>query len=142
MIEVCHIKYQIDFIKEKFFKKHQCIMHSINSWKDTAHLQALAAIMAGKKPYYYLKQKSAAVNTYCGWIVCQRCKRACCCSRCADMIQKKKKTFRKIGFRCNLRTKRPLVVYGFRVFGSHSTRWPCFCDLHTSIHFSLLLTWM
>jgi hypothetical protein len=63
-------------------------MHSINSWKDTAHLQALAAIMAGKKPYYYFKRKSAAVNTYCGWIVCRRCKRACC-SRCADMIQKK-----------------------------------------------------
>jgi hypothetical protein len=56
MIEVGHIKYKIDFIKEKLFKKHQCIMHSINSWKgDTAHLQALAAIMAGKKPYYYFK---------------------------------------------------------------------------------------
>jgi hypothetical protein len=34
-IEVDHIKYKVEFIKEKFYKRRQCIMHSINSWKDS-----------------------------------------------------------------------------------------------------------
>jgi hypothetical protein len=55
LIKVGQIYYKIDFIKEKCLKRRKCIMHSINSWKDSAHLQALAVIMAGKKPYYYFK---------------------------------------------------------------------------------------
>jgi hypothetical protein len=84
-IEVDHIKYKVDFIKHKFYKRRKCIMHSINSWKDTAHLQALSLLMQGKKPYYSFNRKEPSVNNPCGWIVCQRCKRACC-SPCANMI--------------------------------------------------------
>jgi hypothetical protein len=108
-IEVDHIKYKVDFIKEKFYKRRQCIMHSINSWKDSAHLRALSMLMQGKKPYYSFKRKEPPVNNQCGWIVCQCCKRACC-SRCAYMIVSKIRSEKKC--LCRNCPKRPLVVDG------------------------------
>jgi hypothetical protein len=77
--------YVVDFIKEKLYKKRNCIMHSINSWKHFAQLKAINAIFNGKNPKNCFARSSDNTDNGCGWIICNRCKRAVC-SQCAKLI--------------------------------------------------------
>jgi hypothetical protein len=80
--------YVVDFIKEKFFKRRKCLMHSINSWKETVHLDALEAFAQGERPRNFFARKEKTINDACGWIICQRCLHAIC-SKCAEFILQK-----------------------------------------------------
>jgi hypothetical protein len=82
--------YKIKFQNKSHFDQFECVMHSINSWKHTAQVKALAVYMDGRVPKirYVREDHRKFQPNPLKLIICDGCQRGVCI-KCALLIRQK-----------------------------------------------------